>query len=78
MMFKKDKETLLAEIRCNSENAIHNHLYNSLGPGMAMTNGSMVNTIQVAISMAIEEAFRTMLEARYTDDDFDKDIGLKP
>lgn len=78
MMFKKDQEALLASIYSNSRARIHNHLTSNLGPHAAIEPGDMTYIIQEAIAMAIEEAFRTMLEARYTDDDFEKDVGLKP
>lgn len=72
MMFKKPKDQLLGDIYNNCHHTVHSQLYSHYGEV-----GLNAEILSSTIAMAIEEAFRTMIENQYTDDDFEKDIGLK-
>lgn len=78
MNFKKSRQEVLDQIKANSSAAIYNHLNNSLGSSIKVDAGSMVYVLQEAISRAITAGFQTMLENEYSDEDFEKDITLKP
>ncbi len=75
MIFRVDKERLLSEIRNNVDNSIYNHLC-QLTSGCEVTMYTLRDTIKNAVVEGIEEGFRTMLDNRYTDEDFEKDVGL--
>ncbi len=77
MMLKKDKEDVLNEINSRSRDAMHNALYNAFGQGFRVDTHSVISALQSAIALGIEEGFRTLLENRYTDENFENDIGLK-
>ncbi len=78
MILKKDKETVLSEINSRVDAAIHNDLQNAFGPGLRLDTHSLIYTLKSAIASGVEEGFRVLLENRYTDDDFEKDLTLKP
>lgn len=76
MKFKKPVEMLQWDIQARAQSAANTALQNGFGyNNQAMQ--PMTNAIAQAISMAIAEGFRTMMEAQYTDDDFERDLGLK-
>lgn len=77
MILKKDKELVLNEIRSRASGTISSHLQSNLGAHMRIDTNSLAYTLQEAISMAITDSFRVLIENQYTDDDFEKDITLK-
>lgn len=77
--FKKPKEEVLRQIKVNAGAAISYSLQNNLGASMNinLNTNSIAYAIEQAISEAVAEGFRTMLEAQYTEDDFERDMTLK-
>lgn len=63
MRFKKPKEQVLNDIKWNAFAII--------------TRGNVSSDVADTIANAIEEAFRTLLDNQYTDEDFEKDMNLK-
>ena len=71
MNYTKPKEQLLNEIHSNVHSAI-SYMFNSSNFG-----SSVSMTIQDAICDGIKEAFRTMMENTYTDQQFEEDLKRK-
>ena len=69
MMLKKDKFTLIGEIRSNVYNQVLYSLNNA-----SLSN--LPNAVAMAVAAGIEEAMKTLLDNLYTHKDFEKDIGL--
>jgi hypothetical protein len=63
MRFKKPKEDVLNELKWNAFAII--------------TRGNVSTDVADTIAEGIKEAFRTLLESEYTDEDFEKDMNLK-
>lgn len=76
MKFKKDRLQVEWDIAADAEAAAKYSLQNDLGGSPAM--GPVTDAVSKAIGQAVRAAFRTLLDNQYTDDDFEKDIGLKP
>lgn len=74
MMFKKSKEDMLNEIQARASAVVYNDFANM---NMRVDTQSVTWTFQQAIAKAVAEGFRVMLENQYTDEMFEKDIGLK-
>ncbi len=77
MMLKKSKDEVLKEINAAAMSATYSELSNNLG-NLKVDTGSLTYALQRAIASAVEAGFEVLLESRYTDDDFEKDITLKP
>lgn len=75
MRFKKDKEEVLREIQARASGCISYELQNI---NMQVNMGSVAYSFQNAIAKAVAEGFRVMIENQYTDDDFERDLTLKP
>jgi hypothetical protein len=69
MRFKKTKEDVLNELKWNAKAVISNQFYHQ--PDLSRENLAFV------MAMGIEEAFRTLLDNQYTDEDFERDMNLK-
>ena len=76
MNFRVDKQELLNKIRGDAQNASMSYLY-QLTSGNEITMYQLRDAIANAIADAVEQGFSTMLENRYTDEDFENDVGLK-
>lgn len=72
MNYTKPKEKLLSEIRVRAFAAISNNMGQLSNAPMT----SMGYMIQNAIAEGIEEAFRTLMENTYTDQQFEEDTKL--
>jgi hypothetical protein len=77
MKFRKPIEDIKWEIQSRAQSQVQYalnviHGYNS---GMQQ---SIDETLARAIGHAVAEGFKVMMENQYTDEDFEKDIGLKP
>ena len=75
MRLKKDKEQVLAEIQARAASVISYDLQNM---NMKVDMNSVAWSFQNAIAKAVAEGFRVVLENQYTDDDFERDLTLKP
>lgn len=76
MKFKKPVEMLQWDIHARAMSAANSALQNGFGyNNQAMQ--PLVNAIAQAIAQATAESFRVMMEQQYTDEDFERDIGLK-
>jgi len=73
MNYTKPKEQLLSEIRVRAFSAISRNM----GSLESVPMNSMGYMIQNAIAEGIQEAFRTLIEHTYTDQQFEEDIKLK-
>ena len=73
--FKKSKEEALNDIRGRVHGRINYTLTRTMGQSIDMS--PIIYNIQTAIADGIEEGFRALLDAQYTDDDFEKDLTLK-
>ena len=78
MNLKKPKEQVLSEIQARAAGSVSSHLRNNLGDSLRIDTSSLTYILQNAIAMAVTEGFRTLLENQYTDDDFERDLTLKP
>lgn len=74
MNFKKRKEDVLVEIQRRAEASISSDLYNM---NMRMDTSSFAYQLQTAIGKAIAEGFKVMMENTYSDQEFEKDIGIR-
>jgi len=72
MNYTKSKEQLLSEIRVNAYSAISIHMGNL----NSTPHGSIHNAIMSAITEGIVEAFETLIENTYTDQQFEQDLKL--
>ena len=76
MRFKKPIEQLQWDIHARAQSAASSALQNGFGyNNQAMQ--PLTQAISQAIAMAVAESFKVMMEQQYTDEDFEKDIGLK-
>ena len=84
MMLKKSKEEVLTEIGQNVASVVSNEFYrqgvnlgglNINGMHIPIQGDNFQYTIQVIIAEAVKEGFKTLLNNRYTDDDFETDNG---
>ena len=76
MKLKKDKEQVFWEINARCQTAAKLSLDNALGYGQAM--GPVSNAVSQAIAMAVAEGFKVLMENQYTDEDFERDLTLRP
>ena len=77
MRLKMDKEQFLSGLRDNVHVEIQNAFavqYNYYGQP---TNINLNELISTAINAAVVTAIRDLIEAQYTDEDFERDMGLK-
>lgn len=66
-------------IAANSINYAFQQIYGyDSGGQQNQVNETMKNAIAKAIGLAVAESFRVLMENQYTDNDFEKDIGLTP
>lgn len=75
MRLKKDKEQVLSEIQARAAAVVYNDFQNM---NLRVDTQSVAWTFQNAIAKAVAEGFRVVLENQYTDDDFERDLTLKP
>ena len=88
--FKKSKEDVLAEVHARCYGNIQYHLQNDLNnllklennyngsPSISLNSTQMSIAIAHAISRAVQEGFRVVLENQYTDEDLERDLTLSP
>lgn len=73
--FKKDREEVLSDIN----QAVQNQLYQIQNASYSVDSQQLKSHMQNLpwlIGQAVTAAFRKMLESQYTDEDFEKDLGL--
>lgn len=75
MMLKKPRQEVLDEIQARAAAAVYNDFASM---NMRVDTQSVTWTFQQAIAKAVTEGFRVLLENQYSDEMFEKDIGLKP
>lgn len=75
MNFKKSKEEVLNEIQARAGAVVYSDFANM---NMRVDTQSVAYVFQQAIAKAVAEGFRVILENQYTDDDFERDLTLKP
>lgn len=73
MYLKKDKY----QIAMDAEMAARQSMQQNMAIGWNTQQGSIAGTLCDLISKAVGEGIRVALENVYTDDEFEKDIGLK-
>lgn len=76
MRFKKTRQEVINEIRGRVSCQAYNQL-NSIQYNMKFDSNSIINALNMALSEAITEGFRVLLENEYTDEDFERDMNLK-
>jgi hypothetical protein len=76
MNFKKPKIEVIADAENAAFSALNCYL-NELRYGQSYQQSDVINTLQLAISRAIGEAIRTVVESTYTDEEFEEDLQLK-
>lgn len=78
MRFKKDMDTLMHTVRTN----VHNEVKRAfVAPTTNYYYGQEVkfdmnDIIASAIAKGVAEGLRTLIDEEYTDEDFERDIGL--
>ncbi len=70
MRFKLNKEQMFWAIASEAQMAAKNASY-------CLTNQPMNEALAQIIGQAVAAGFKKMMDEAYTDDDFEKDIGLK-
>ena len=78
MMLKKPRREVLGLIRANAQGAVYSSLANNLGYAMKIDQNSVANAMAQAIADAIEIGFETLLDNHYSDEEFERDLTLKP
>jgi 2-phosphoglycerate kinase len=73
MYLKKDKQ----QIALDAEMAARQSMQQNMAIGWNTQHGSIAGTLVDLISRAVGEGVRVALENVYTDEEFEKDIGLK-
>lgn len=78
MMLKDSKENVLFKIESNVRSAVINEISWKLQPGNQVTINDLSQCISDAVTAGVREGIQTLLDNRYSDDDFERDITLKP
>lgn len=73
MYLKKDKYLIATEAGA----AARRSLMNNMAVGYSTQSNSIMGQLVDLIAKAVEEGVRETLNNVYTDDDFEKDVGLK-
>lgn len=73
MYLKKDKHLIAME----AGQAARRSLMNNMAVGYSTQPSSIMGQLVDLIAKAVEEGVRETLINMYTDDDFEKDVGLK-
>ena len=78
MNFKKPKDDVIHDVYYRVDNSLRVSMHDMLmrSGGREYQMGPNMEALMYAITVAITEATRTIIENVYTDADFEKDIGL--
>lgn len=78
MKLKKDKELFLAELECDVKCAIQQAFYvdapTYYGQQVSVNFNELISR---AVAAGVQTAMAKLIEDQYTDEDFERDIGLK-
>lgn len=77
LIFKKEKEVVLEDVKWRVYNRVENMLQNYTYNGQ-ITLDKLMEAIKYSISEGVTEGLNAMLENQYTEDDFERDLTLKP
>ena len=77
-MLKKSKEQLLSEIHGEVNSVVCNAISWKLSEGNQVTINDLRYIICDAVATGVEAGIKKLLDSRYTDDDFEHDLTLKP
>jgi len=76
MKLKRPAQEVSYEIQARAQSAAKQAM-SQMNPYGTSPMSPMVDMVTQAIAMAVAEGFRVMMEAQYTDEDFERDLGLK-
>lgn len=79
MKLKVDKDYFLSTVQAEVEMAVKNSFYvtapNYYGEQVSVNFNDLISK---AVAQGVMAAMEYLVDSQYTDDDFEKDIGLKP
>jgi|GEM_PF-6550218 len=77
MNFKRPKEEVIERAYIAADSVLYSQLHQLAYAGASYSPNGVISMFQMAMSHAIKEAIRSVVEDTYSHDEFERDLGIK-